>query len=551
MSWPPRPPPVMPSSVAYGTWIPDAEAPSFSPDALVLAAERVREPAYVVHDARGAIGVGFGGHVAPATASATGYPVIGIVPPLYPEWLGDRSFTERYGVRFAYIAGAMANGIATPELVEAMAHAGMLGFYGAAGLPAPRVAEAIDRLHATLTPQGLPWGANLIHSPNEPALERAVVELYLDRGVRLVSASAYMGLTPHLVRFAFSGVRRAADGTIERPRAIFAKVSRPEVTERVLSPPPERMLRTCVEAGWLTPDEAALAATLPVAEDVIVESDSGGHTDNRPLSALFATLAGVRDACVARYGYDRPIRLGAAGGIGTPAAAAAAFGLGAAFILTGSVNQAAVESGLAPAGREMLARAGIADIGMAPAADMFEQGVEVQVLTRGTMFANRARRLYQLYRRWPSLEAIPDADRTKLETEILGASIADVDAATRAFFAERDPDEVRRADADPKHRMALVFRWYLGLSSRWAIDGLAERRMDWQIWCGPAMGAFNAWARGSHLEDPAARGAEEIARNLLEGAAIVTRAGQLRSFGAPVPPAAFAPRPRPLSMPAS
>jgi PfaD family protein len=537
----------MPSSVAYGTWIPGGEAPSFSTTAMAAVAERVREPAWVVRDARGAIGVGIGGRIAAPGETTSGYSVVGIVPPLYPEWLGDRSFTERYGLRFAYVAGAMANGIATPRLVEAMAHAGMLGFYGAAGLPAPTVAAAIDHLEATLTPAGLPWGANLIHSPNEPALEQAVVELYLDRGVRLVSASAYMALTPHLVRFAYRGVHRDASGAIVRPRAVFAKVSRPEVCARFLSPPPTRVLSTCVESGWLTPTEAELAATLPVAEDVIVESDSGGHTDNRPLSALFATLAQVRDECVARYGYTRPIRLGAAGGIGTPAAAAAAFGLGAAFVLTGSVNQAAVESGLAPEGRAMLAQAGIADIGMAPAADMFEQGVEVQVLTRGTMFAARARRLYQLYRQWPSLEAIPADERARLEREILGAPVDEVWASTRAFFAERDPAEVQRAADDPKHRMALVFRWYLGLSSRWAIDGTADRRVDWQIWCGPAMGAFNAWVRGTHLEPPSARTATEIARNLLEGAAIVTRAGQLRSFGAPVPASAFAPRPRPLS----
>ena len=46
---------------------------------------------------------------------------------------------------------------------------------------------------------------------------------------------------------------------------------------------------------------------------------------------------------------------------------------------------------------------------------------------------------------------------------------------------------------EAKHRMALVFRWYLGKSSRWAISGESARRADYQIWCGPAMGAFNAW----------------------------------------------------------
>jgi len=91
-----------------------------------------------------------------------------------------------------------------------------------------------------------------------------------------------------------------------------------------------------------------------------------------------------------------------------------------------------------------------------------------------------------------------------------------------------------------------VFRWYLGKSSRWAIAGDTNRRMDYQIWCGPAMGAFNAWAAGSFLADPEARNAVQIARNLLEGAAVVSRAQQLRTAGVPVPAAAFDYRPRVL-----
>jgi len=45
--------------------------------------------------------------------------------------------------------------------------------------------------------------------------------------------------------------------------------------------------------------------------------------------------------------------------------------------------------------------------------------------------------------------------------------------------------------------MALVFRWYLGNGSRWAVEGTPDRVQDYQIWCGPAMGAFNRWVQGS------------------------------------------------------
>lgn len=535
---------------ALGHWEQGAWSPAFHPDDLQAAAQFLRERVYVVRDAgSGRLGVARGGAAVASEASngTPTFPLVASLPPLYPEWLGDRAFLEAHGLRYPYVAGAMANGIATAELVVVMARAGMLGFFGAAGLSLERIAQGLDAIEVELRGSGLSWGANLIHAPNEPAVEMGTVELYLQRGVTRVSASAYMGLNPMVVRYAFAGVRREPDGRITRTNHLFAKISRPEVARRFLEPPPADILEGLVAAGHLTAAEAELAAGLPVAEDITVEADSGGHTDNQALPALFPTILSLRDQIARERGYTRPIRIGAAGGLGTPSAVAAAFALGAAFVLTGSVNQAAVESGLSDEGKRLLAAAGLADVGMAPAADMFELGVKVQVLKRGTMFAVRAQKLYDLYTTWPSLEAMPDDDRARLEREILGRPVADVWADTEAFFGVRDPAELERAARDPHHKMALVFRWYLGLSSRWAIAGDPARRLDYQVWCGPAMGAFNAWARGSFLEEPSARTAVQIARNLLEGAAVATRAQQLRSFGVPVPPAAFDFRPRPLA----
>jgi PfaD family protein len=440
----------------------------------------------------------------------------------------------------------MANGIATPAMVVAMARGGMLGFYGAAGLSKARVEAGLDEIQRALAGTTLPWGANLIHSPNEPDLEHAVADLFLRRGVERVCASAYMALTPSIVRYAVSGLALDAHGRVARKHHVFAKVSRPEVARHFVSPAPREMLQALVARGELTMAEAELAARVPIAEDVTVEADSGGHTDNRPLAALFPTIRALVDEIAAQHRYARPIRVGAAGGLGTPSSIASAFALGAAYVLTGSVNQAAIESGLSDAGKEQLAQAGIADVMMAPAADMFELGVKVQVLRRGTMFGVRAARLYEIYRDHASIEAIPPAVRAQLESQVFGASLDEVWADTRRFWESRDPREVAKAEGDPKHRMALAFRWYLGKASRWAIDGEPSRKLDFQIWCGPAMGAFNAWTAGSFLAEPKARRVVQIAKNLLEGAAVVTRAQQLRSYGVAVPARAFDYRPRPL-----
>jgi hypothetical protein len=72
---------------------------------------------------------------------------------------------------------------------------------------------------------------------------------------------------------------------------------------------------------------------------------------------------------------------------------------------------------LSDQGKRMLAEAGIADVGMAAPADMFELGVKLQVLNRGTMFSVRANKLYELYRDHASLEAIPAVSRGRAGDE--------------------------------------------------------------------------------------------------------------------------------------
>jgi PfaD family protein len=239
---------------------------------------------------------------------------------------------------------------------------------------------------------------------------------------------------------------------------------------------------------------------------------------------------------VTRHGYRRLPTVGLGGGIATPESAAAAFAMGAAYVLTGTVNQACVESGTCDAVRQMLAEAGQADVVMAPAADMFEMGVKVQVLKRGTMFAVRAAKLYDIYQRYGSWEEVPLDQREGLERDVFRGRFDEEWDRTRAFFSQRDPRQVVRADTDPRHRMALVFRSYLGQSSKWSVNGIDDRRIDYQIWCGPAIGAFNRWTQGTFLEKPENRRTVTVARNLLTGACVVTRASWLRQQGVALPP---------------
>lgn len=526
---------------ARQAWWSASEAPRSGEAALREQLLRLHEPCALVRGEQGLAVAGPGQmheHQVPGSLSLAGW-----VNALRPEQLGDPGFLSTHGVRYAYVAGAMANGIASAELVEAMARDGLLAIFGAAGLSPRRVEETIVRLKAL---GDAPYGFNLIHSPNETGLEDAIVDLYLKHGVRRVCASAFLTLTLPLVRYRLSGISRASDGSIHTPQHVLGKVSRLEVARKFLSPAPDAMLRTLVEQGALTPEQAELATRVPIAEDLTGEADSGGHTDNRALVTLLPSLLCLRDELQEQHRYQRPLRVGAAGGIATPLSAAAAFAMGADYILTGSVNQGCVEAGTSPVVKEMLAQASQADVNMAPAADMFEMGVKVQVLKWGTMFPVRARKLYELYRAYDSLEGLPAGERATLERDYFRCSLEQEWQNTRQFFLERDPRQVERAEAEPKHKLALVFRSYLGRASGWANAGDPTRKVDYQIWCGPAMGAFNEWTAGTFLADLAERKVATVATNLMFGAAYRTRIHWLQSQGVRLPASVQAFHPMPV-----
>jgi PfaD family protein len=489
----------------------------FSPD----PASRITDLRTALHDPSQVLYVTASG-VWTRGRTGDGEPLLATIPAIDPVDLGDASFCEAYGVRAPYVSGAMAGGIASADLVIAMGRAGLMGFFGAGGLSLGAVEEGVKAIKAAIP--NAPAGFNLLHNPAEPKVEDATVDLYLKHDCRMVSASAYMTLTPALVRYRLTGIHQAGGGQIVCPNRVFAKISRPEVAERFMRPAPQKLLSRLVEQGLLTAEEAALGLRVPIAEDITVEADSGGHTDRRPLVVLLPAMLRLRDRIAAEERYEGiQIRIGAAGGLGDPASIHAAFTMGAAYVLTGSINQSCVEAGTSRLAKEMISQAGIADVSTGPAPDMFEIGAHVQVLSRGSLYAQRASRLYRIYKECEGLDAIPDVERSRLERTIFRRPLAEVWDETAAYWAQRDTRELEKARRDPRHQMALTFRWYLGMTSCWARMGTEERKRDFQIWCGPFMGLFNDWISGSHLEDLDQRRATDVADAMLRGAAGLRR----------------------------
>lgn len=434
------------------------------------------------------------------------------------ERLGSAEFRHDYGLKYAYVAGSMYRGIASVELVARMGRAGLLGFFGAGGLDLDEVTAALVRLRSEPGLDGR-FGMNLIATPDDPAAERETVARYLDHDVRFVEAAAYTSVTPGVVRFRFSGAHVGADGTPRATRHVLAKVSRPEVASAFMSPPPQAMLDRLVADGSLTRDEARAAALLPVAGDVCVEADSGGHTDAGNPYALMPSMTRLRDERMAAHRYPTRIRIGAAGGLGSPESVAAAFVLGADFVVTGSVNQCTVEAGTSDAVKDLLAGIDVQDTAYAPAGDMFELGARVQVVRKGTLFAARANKLYQLYRQHDSLDGLGDADRRTLEERYFRRSLDEVWTETERYLRKSRPHELDLVARSPKAKMARVFRWYFTHSNRVAQAGTPDAAVNYQVHCGPALGAFNRVVAGTPLADWRARHPDAIADLLMAGAA--------------------------------
>ncbi len=107
-------------------------------------------------------------------------------------------------------------------------------------------------------------------------------------------------------------------------------------------PAPAKLLGALVQQGLVTDRQGSAGCDVPMADDVTVEADSGGHTDNRPLVCLLPSVIAQRDDVQALHQYATPVRIGAAGGIGTPITAFGALMMGAAYVVTGSINHACV-----------------------------------------------------------------------------------------------------------------------------------------------------------------------------------------------------------------
>lgn len=438
-----------------------------------------------------------------------------IIQEIKPVSLGSKDFKKEYNLKYPYIAGGMYRGIASKEMVVKMGMAGMMGYFGTGGLALDEIEKAIQYIQNSLK-DGQAYGMNLLSGHGEKEL----VELFLKYKVRNIEAAAYIQMTTDLVRYRIKGLSYSEEKSgIDIKNRIMAKLSRPEVAELFLSPPPERIVKKLLESGSITKTEAELSKNIPMADELCIEADSGGHTDQGSPYALMPAIQRLRDREMSKYGYAKKVLVGAAGGIGTPESAAAAFVLGADFILTGSINQCTVEAGTSNTVKDLLQHIDVQDTDYAPAGDMFETGAKIQVLKKGVFFPARANKLYSLYQHYNSLDEIDEKTRKTVQDKYFRRTFDEIYEGVKSYYSESNPAIIKKAEKNSKHKMALVFKWYFKHSTDLALKGEQDQKVDYQVQCGPSLGAFNQWVKGTKYEDWHNRHVDEIAIMLIEDTA--------------------------------
>jgi trans-AT polyketide synthase/acyltransferase/oxidoreductase domain-containing protein len=116
------------------------------------------------------------------------------------------------------------------------------------------------------------------------------------------------------------------------------------------------------------------------------------------------------------------------------------------------------------------------------------------------------------------LNEIDEKTRVQIQERYFQRSFEEIYKDIRAYYS---PQEVAAAERNPRQMMGYVFRWYFGYTNQLALRGDEKNKVDFQIHCGPAMGAFNQWVKNTRLEDWSNRHVDEIALKIMHEAADV------------------------------
>lgn len=395
------------------------------------------------------------------------------------------AFRGAYGLRHACVAAPPGYGLCSPELLAALARAGVLPV-----IPADAGLAAAERFVDSVQAQA-PGRALALALP--PALPDPEIWFEFCRRRRLAAV-----LPPGF---------DLASGALWRHRAVASgpdAEGRTQPVGRVLA----QVRDTAAAEACLWPEPAAIAAR------VAIEAETGRVVPSGlPADELIILVDGRRPAEInllpairRRDTLPPPARsvgLGVAGDVGTPEAVATLFDLGADFVVTTDLNICTREAAAPDIVKDLLQRLEIDDLAWAPVDGGFHADAWRSVVGRGLFFARRAQRLHEILSRYHAWDSVPAALRAELDQRWLPKP-----------FDELWRDLGRTAGgggpSGGRAQMAAVFAEYSRAGRAWAAAGDRHRQADFLIEASPGLAAFNRRAKGTELEEWGARSAAKV-----------------------------------------
>lgn len=429
---------------------------------------------------------------------------------------GNNEFMKEYGLRYAYAAGPMEAGITTKEMVERCAEAGLLGIYATNTLPYEQITHDVKYLTDRLGSKY--FGVAVSPDWSDSLREEAIIDILCRHRVRMVQFSRYINVSNTIVRYKANGLSSEGRQESGCENKVMIKLSRPEVAAVFARPAPEEMIRELLQVGEITDEQAERLRKMPIADDICVESNSAGRTDNASTLATFPAIAAMVAEISRQYHYHKRIRVGCAGSIGNPEAVAALFTLGADFVMTGSINQCTVEAGTSKLIKKVLQEIEIQDTEYIPAGDNYDYNTKIQVAKKGVLFAVRANKLYETYKMYNSISELNPELKEQIEENYFNKTFESVFDMIRPSLSEV---QLRRLEKLPKYKMALIFNWYYLQGMADAINGNESNMLNALIYCSVAMGAFNSYVKNTELEQWENRHIDVIGIKLMNDARII------------------------------
>ncbi|WP_340201865.1 ACP S-malonyltransferase [Ascidiimonas sp. W6] len=433
--------------------------------------------------------------------------------------LGNSDFRKKYHLRYAYLVSGLQGGIVSPQMLKELRSNNILCFIGTSFISIGEIENIIKTSKENKF--STPYGLTIMFDQLINFKEREILKLATEYHIHHIEAIGYLQPSIDLVRYKLSQISETDEGLIVSKNKIFARVSRPEIAKLYLAPPSSEIIDQLLEEGSITQKQANQASRIAIADELIIENNSGWNYIEYSTEVLLPLITQLRDELYQKHRFGYKAGIGVAGDIGTSYSASTAFLLGADFIVTDTINFCSKESNLSPNAKQLLQEVSIQDIEFAPSFNQFEIGGKIKTLRKGVFFPARANILYDLYKNNQSILDIDEKTKEKLENRYFGKSLDEVWHEAQSCICFNNTSLIKKAENNPKYKMALIFRWYSWKGWTSAINGDHAHKVNYQIFCSPALGAFNQWVSNTEMEKWDERSSSSIAEKIMIEATVL------------------------------